>query len=324
MQIAPSSKVSLGGCSPNSFALAALQNLANPEELCVVRSISLARIFSVSILLFATGGFLRAQEESPHTGPKHHMKYKLIDLGTFGGPDSSIPFEQRILTKHGTVVGIAETDIPDPFAPNCSSPNCKVQNGFEWSRGKMIQLPRLSANGETGAQAINDRGRIVGEAQNGLVDPKSGVPEINAVLWDDLEIVNLGTLGGNSSGALSVSNRGYVVGWSDTNVIDPASGGTETHAFLWKDGVMHDLGTLGGPLSFGQDVNDRGQVCGYSFTNSIPNQSTGNPAQHPFLWQNGAMRDLSLGGTDGGCSFINARGQVHADRLLVSQRFPGI
>lgn len=107
-----------------------------------------------------------------------------------------------------------------------------------------------------------------------------------------------------------------VTGWSDTAVVDPSSGNTETHAFLWLNGVMHDLGTLGGPVSFGQDVNDGGEVVEFSFTNSIPNESTEMPTQHPFVWRNGRMTDLTLSGTIGGSGLINSRGQSIGDSTL--------
>ena len=79
---------------------------------------------------------------------------------------------------------------------------------------------------------------------------------------------------------------------------------------------MHDLGTLGGPVSFGQDVNQHGEVVGFSFTNAVPSESTGMPTQHPFLWRDWRMIDLSLGGTMGGSGRINSRGQSIGDATL--------
>ena len=271
-----------------------------------MRSIKLARFVAASVLLFVIGNAVSAQDTAPASRPKHR-RYKFIDLGTFGGPDSIIPFLQPVLTKQGTVIGIAETDIPDPFAPLCASPNCKVQRGFEWRKGVMTQLPGLSALGESAAQAINDSGTAVGDSEEGLIDPVSGLPEINAVRWRNGEIEDLGTLGGNSSGALSVSKSGLVTGWSETDIVD-SSGETVVRAFLWKNGVMHDLGSLGGPVSFGQDVNEHGQVVGFSFLDST--------TVHPFFWENGHMTDLSLGGTQGGSGLVNSRGQAIGDSTL--------
>jgi hypothetical protein len=58
-----------------------------------------------------------------NTAQQHH--YKLIDTGTLGGASSSLGFEgERDISNRGTVVSLAETQIPDPFAPRqCSFPD---------------------------------------------------------------------------------------------------------------------------------------------------------------------------------------------------------
>src|SRR5215831_18730595 len=68
-----------------------------------------------------------AAQDSPSQAPKpKHQKYKLIDLGTFGGPASYITsvngtgVGSRFLNNQGIVTGSADTPIPDPYAPNCS------------------------------------------------------------------------------------------------------------------------------------------------------------------------------------------------------------
>src|SRR5262249_3243763 len=79
-----------------------------------------------------------------------HIRYKLVDLGTFGGPHSLIPFTQRDLTRSGAVVGYAETNIPDPFAPNCASPSCRVQHAFTWRDGVLTELIGFVPDFESG------------------------------------------------------------------------------------------------------------------------------------------------------------------------------
>lgn len=65
-----------------------------------------------------------------------------------------------------------------------------------------------------------------------------------------------------------------------------------------------DLGTLGGTGSVARAINARGQVVGWAST-------TGDAAQHAFLYSGGVMQDLgTLGGTNGCAWGINASGQV--------------
>jgi probable HAF family extracellular repeat protein len=232
--------------------------------------------------------------------------YSLVDLGTFGGPASGLPSVQSVLSSNNLVVGTAETAISDPFSPLCSSPNCKVQNGFEWRRGIKFKLSGLTAGASTEAESVNPRGTVAGDSRDGTVDPASGFPVTKATIWREGNIAKLGTLGGLSSGAISINSTDQVTGWSQT-----AQG--ESHAFLWSNGIMRDLGTLGGPVSFGGDVNERGQVVGFSFVDSAINPGTGQPTQHPFLWDQGQMIDIGLGGSLGGSGVINNHGQAIGD-----------
>ena len=105
-----------------------------------------------------------------------------------------------VLSESATVIGYADTSIPDPFAPNCGDPNCNVWNGFKWDGGRKIRLNGLYIDGATLAQGMNDSDVVVGDARTGLIDPISGFPEINAVQWKRGEIQNLETLGGIPAG----------------------------------------------------------------------------------------------------------------------------
>jgi hypothetical protein len=54
---------------------------------------------------------LAAQDNQDH---KHkHYHYKLSDLGTFGGPNSTVGFFEQVVNERGTVTGGADTPTPD-------------------------------------------------------------------------------------------------------------------------------------------------------------------------------------------------------------------
>jgi probable HAF family extracellular repeat protein len=271
---------------------------------------------------------LAAQEQKVEKG---HHRYKLIDLGTFGGPASYFSgggIGNLVLNNEGIVAGYADTSAPDPYAPNCFNPDCFLSHTFRWQNGVLTDLGALPGTNSSAASGINSRGWIAGYSENGVIDPLTGFPETNAALWKDGQIINLGTLGGNESLAISVKDGGQVVGLATINrTPDPFSFlGAPTHTFIWQNGVMRDLGTLGGPDSFPSagGINERIRlVAGGSYTNSAPNAvatpcGQGVPTMDPFLWDSGTMIDLgTLGGTCGFSVGVNNRGQVVGQSDLV-------
>jgi len=56
-----------------------------------------------------------------------HTRYRLIDIGTLGGPSAHGPGNgpgSQFLNNAGMVAGTAETTSTDPNAPNCDNPDC--------------------------------------------------------------------------------------------------------------------------------------------------------------------------------------------------------
>jgi probable HAF family extracellular repeat protein len=264
---------------------------------------------------------LAAQENSESVGhDQRHVRYRLVDLGTLGGPNSS-EWESPLMNNHGTITGASDTADSDPNAPNCYNPDCFVNHAYIWRKGILSDLGGLPGGFGSEGTGINEYGQISGQSLNGLIDPLLGTPAGVAVVWEsDGRIVDLGTLGGNQSLAANLNNRGQIVGAAANTIPDEFSmfgWGTQTRAFLWQKGTMRDLGTLGGPDAFAIFVNAHGQVAGVAYTSSTPNPVTGTPTQDPFLWENGRMKDLgTLGGTQGFVNAFNNRGQVAGESNL--------
>jgi probable HAF family extracellular repeat protein len=244
-----------------------------------------------------------------------HTRFKLVDVGTLGGPASYFSagdVGERVLNNRGMLAGSADVStVPDPACLNGG--DCFITHAFRWQNGFLADLPPLAGGSSSLASAINARGWVSGTSTNGEFDPlipPSGGFVNRAVLWKGDQIIDLGTLGtGRESQAFYVNDGGQVVGQSSINTIpDPFSfWGAAIHPFIWQNGVMRDLGTLGGSVAGPTEncsVERNNLVTGLSLVKS--------GATHPFLWDNGNMIDLgTLGGTmfdDRQC--VNNRGQV--------------
>jgi probable HAF family extracellular repeat protein len=298
---------------------------------------------------------LGAQDNEEQKKHNQHHHYKLIDIGTFGGPSGY--FDDLNLTDNegfgtvfynfsqvrngkGVLVGFADTPTPDPNSANpilCYVLDCFVTHAYEWRNGVKTDLGVLPGGSSSAAFWINSNGLIAGNSQIGETDPLiPGLPELRAVIWKDGHIHDLGTLGGSSSFSQAVNSRGQVTGLALNGIPDPFSffyqflyclpfqicpaGATETRGFIWdEEEGMQDIGTLGGADAFPSVINQRGQVAGFSYTDSNPQPTTGFPTLHPFLWDNGkGMKDLgSLGGTStASVNGLNERGEVVGGALL--------
>ena len=290
-----------------------------------------SRLIATAFLLtLATSLCLLAQDTTSPDHQRHH-RYRLVDLGTFGGPGSMISYSINggpYINSSGDVVGNAQNTTPlsgiSNYPYECF-PGPNVNHTLLWHNGHSLDLGAFSPSDEncsgSNAAGINDAGEITFQSEISTIDPLLGVKQLRSVFWRHGHAVDLGTLGGNATGSLSINNRSQVAGFSLNAVPDPysfyglffegSSNSTQTRGFLWQGGGIRDLGTLGGPDALGMFINQSGQVAGLSYTNSIPNPTTGVPTIDPFFWDRGRMIDIgTLGGVVGGPNRMNNRGQV--------------
>jgi len=276
-------------------------------------------IFAIPIFTVAVAVRLAAHGR-PRSMGKDQLRYRLVDIGTFGGPTSGNNGESTVMNNQGDVAGFADTTAADPFAPFCLT-DCFVVHSFEWRNGALIDLGALPGGGSSETNAINSQQQVVGFSENGVINPLNGIPEFAATVWQHGKITNLGTFGGNFSLASMINDHEQVVGCATNDIPDPfISGGVlfglgfdpnQLRAFRWEGKKLHDLGTLGGPDACAVWVNEHGQITGASFTNSIANADTGVPTIDPFLWDDGKMIDIgTLGGKVGMGFIVNNRGQL--------------
>jgi probable HAF family extracellular repeat protein len=291
-----------------------------------MKSLRLTGIIAITLFAVAMPVSLAAQGKAKehHTHQYHH--YQIIDVGTFGGPQSflsqigGLP-RAGILNNRGTLTGAAETLTVDPYC--FWSQDCYASHAFRWRNGGKTDLGVLSGGIGSQVNWIGANGLIVGISDHGQQDPLTGGLEFHGVLWQHGGMTDLGTLpeGGHRSWPYAVNNRGEVAGQANNTIPDLYEFfgyGYQSRAFYWKNGVMQDLGTLGtGTDAMAGLINERGQVVGWSFNSSNPNLdnlcsgfalTTGS-----FIWdtKNG-MRDLGgLGGTS--CTLpydLTSKGQV--------------
>jgi len=276
-----------------------------------------------------------AQEQQQQK--KQHTRYKLIDLGTFDGPQSYVGGggngTSLVLNNQGTLTGSADTSAPDPYSPFCFNDDCFVSHSFQWRNGVMSDLGVLPGGASSASTWISSSGLIAGLSENGEIDPLiSGLPEVRAVIWKQGKITDLGTLpeGGYESVANAINSRGQVVGFASNTIPDPdsmAGLGYQTRAFFWQHGAIQDIGTLGGTDAQALYINEPGQVVGISYTSSAPGACAGANGlaltTNSFIWdvQHG-MQDIgSLGGTCTVAAGLNNKGQVIAQSFLPGDQF---
>ena len=224
-----------------------------------------------------------------------------LDLGTLGGHNSWMNWGE--INNFGQVVGMSETNVPDPNGEDiCGFGTHKTCLPFLWQFFHMSSLPTLGGNNGQ-ASAINNRGQIVGFAENGIVDASCPPGRTNnriqlPVLWEDGKAQALPTGSDPDGDAFWINDRGQAVGDTGT------CGGATEHAASWENGTLTTLQDLG---TFAQALgnNNRGQIVGTV-------GSADNTTQTGALWQNQTLTTLGLlpGDIGGIATGINSKGEV--------------
>lgn len=235
-------------------------------------------------------------------------KGSLHDLGTLP-KGNNLSFATAI-NSSGVIAGISDNGVIDPV-------NGETFVATLWKKsGEIVKLSSLGGSFSL-PYTINDRGQIVGGAENTIPDPDhlsvalTGLPAPtlwHAALWQDGTVEDLGTLGGPASFAFFVNEHGQVSGISYKNATS-----TDIHPFFWENGQMTDIGTLGGGWAIVGWMNNRGQVVGTSTTDTVSDY------YHAYRWSRGKLIDLgTLGGAYSEAWAINDAGWIVGGSSLAS------
>ena len=110
--------------------------------------------------------------------------YRLVDPGTFGGPQSFFNLPAVPLTKQGGLLGSADTTIPDADYPNFNPflvgfPDPWLVHAFEWKDGQLTDLGALPGNNGSSVFEVNGNGVGVGASETATTDPHTGWPSLS-------------------------------------------------------------------------------------------------------------------------------------------------
>src|SRR5437773_5584791 len=218
----------------------------------------------------------------------------LTDLGTLGGPNSSVTW--NVKNTAGIIVGISQTLTPEPLGESWSSATFYstphdvgfINLGFVWQNNQMRGLPPFPGGNNGFATGANNLGQVVGWAENGVHDPNcccTQVLQFRPAVWTlgpPDQIQDLPLIPGDTSGAATaINDTGQIVGIS--GVCDQAVGRRSAkHAVLWENGTVTDI-YPNAPAPWWNTptaINQRGDVVGFA----------GDPAFvegdviHAFIW----------------------------------------
>ena len=251
-----------------------------------------------------------------------HVRYSVIDLGTFGGPGTNSSAYD--MNNAGWVAGSANLTAGGP------------QHAFLWyGSGPLLDLGTLGGpNSEAGGPNLRGEGAILAETAE--TDPNGedfcgfGTHlQCLAAIWRNFKLTALPTLpGGHNAQAYGLNNLGQVVGFSENGVEDPTCTTSipgqvlRYKPVIWEpNGVIRKLRLPhGDTVGFAFGINDAGQAVGSSgvcSNTSLPPVHPGGA--HAVLWEKDGSA-IDLGGLPGGVSNvagnINNRGEVSGTSQL--------
>jgi probable HAF family extracellular repeat protein len=210
--------------------------------------------------------------------------YTVTDLGTYADKAGQTLSGPRAINSAGQLAGI--NVIGGSY------------RGLVYG-GSWTNLGTLGGT-DSYAAAINGSARVVGYSLNasGLDHAFLWTPGGTGGVPGNVQMKDLGTLGGNSSEAYEINQAGQITGY--------AQNGQNDRAFLYSGGVMTDIGSRLGsslPNSYGYGINDSGHIAGTAYNSSYS-------LAHAFFYNGTTAVDIGSFGQGANGLAINNNDQI--------------
>jgi probable HAF family extracellular repeat protein len=280
--------------SPMRFAAQDRQEEHKKQTYYVVKDLGTLGGTNATAEVISNKGWAVGTSDLPGDTAQHGFLWRdgeMIDLGTLGGPNAT-EFNLDLSDNSKHVIGTAETSNADPLGEDCfgAFADGLICRGFLWNEGNRTPLPTLGGD-NSAAVAVNDRGQVVGFAENSVHDSTCVSPQVldyEPVTWEqvqdgEIHARELPRIPGDTDGwAVAINDRGQVVGFTS----DCAQ--SYGHAVIWQHGTVTDMGNLGGSFNSPIFVNTTGEVVGQA---NLP----GDQTLTSFLWrEDSVMTDLGM------------------------------
>src|SRR4029079_10479403 len=246
-----------------------------------------------------------------------------FDLGSLGGAGINSATAFPVKNNRGLIVGISDTDENNPLGEAFSCwpfyaagvPTRKICKGFRWEQGVITPLPPFPGGYNSYATGANNRGQVVGWAENGVHDSSCNtafqILQFRAALWEpNGEMRELPPLPGDStSAATAINDKGQVVGISGACGV-AVGDVSAAHAVSWENEVPTRTPDFGGHAwNTPTAINNEGVVVGFS----LPAAADGTRFYRAFVWtkENGTkMLDQIPGDVRSAAFGINNDGTI--------------
>jgi probable HAF family extracellular repeat protein len=180
------------------------------------------------------------------TSDNHAFLYKRGKLKDLG---ATIPNEPWLNTS--SAVAVNDSDEVVGHIDQFADVSVRELDAFLYKNGKMIVIAYGASDGDIGAtvSGINNQGQVVG-----TYNPSNHY-NVNAFLYRNGQLLDLGTLGGSFSSATGINGAGQIIGWADTS--------NATDAFLYQNGRMQAIGGKQSSYFIPAKINDHGEIAGF-------------------------------------------------------------